>query len=76
MKKIIKVLCKRDCSTVGNAFFYKNETYYCEILGNSTYYILDKNGLILRMDDHSLFSYHFYTEKELRKLKIEKLKNE
>ena len=79
MNKRSKVLCKETCHSAGGAMFFANVIYNCDVLGH-TYFIEDKDGDILRLEDNHVYKQinlhtFFYTEKEIRKLKINKINN-
>ena len=71
MIKKIKIICKKSCESIGGKCII-NEIYDCIILGN-TYFISDKNNIIIRLEKLSIFSEFFYTEQEYRKLKLNKI---
>jgi hypothetical protein len=70
----MRVFCKQGCKSIGGGIYNMNEYYDCIIL-DKVYFIFDKEHHTIRLDaNYSAFSEHFYTEKELRKLKLKKLK--
>lgn len=83
-----KIYCIKDYSEITNNFYFKkNKTYKFE---NTTVHysfscrtvhiiLFDENNNALRFNIYSpfakdIFPYHFKTEKEIRKIKLEKLR--
>jgi len=76
---ITELVCKDDFMK----YYIKNNVYKFEKIGIDTYYKTKKTvyyRVYYRIDEYCLFTYYeidmfFYTIKELRKMKLSKLKN-
>lgn len=73
----IDVICKKECRSIGDARFYKNEIYKAITHNNESYHIIDKDGNYMRLEENinseHKFSRYFYTYKTLRKDKIKSI---
>ena len=73
----IQVICIKDCETLGDSKFIKNNIYRCQIiyyyLDYYYYYIYDKNDNIIILESN--FSKYFITLKDSRKQKLKKIYN-